>query len=377
LPLSSAFAGFVCFGFSSRAITANGKIYIEAQNCSGAYSSVHCAFGARRYVPSNRSSVAHCINASGQIAGSSPTITGFDRAFVYQAGALTNLGATSSDTSRAWGINDGGSVVGSASAHAVLYDGSGTHDLGTLGGTRSEADAINGDGIIVGYSDVNPSGTSPHAFRYVSNSMQDLGTLGGKVSEALAIDSAGQITGDSATSTGSTHAFLYSSGVMTDINGTAGGSHGRGINDSGDVVGDIIPVSFSHAFLYTGGTIKDLGTLGGSNSWADDINNKGQIVGRSWISGIPPTTHAFVYDAGVMRDLNSLMDSSASGWTLIEAFSVNDSGWICGYGRSPTGSNRAVLLTPLPEPTTALTLSFLTVLGGRQCRRGRARKPLA
>ncbi len=60
--------------------------------------------------------------------------------------------------------------------------------------------------------------------------------------------------------------------------------------------------------------IKDLGTLGGPNSCAEDINDNGQAVGAAQ----EPTgaTHAFLYDGKTMIDLNALIDP-ASGWTLV------------------------------------------------------------
>src|SRR5712672_611622 len=49
-------------------------------------------------------------------------------------------------------------------------------------------------------------------------------------------------------------------------------------------------------------TLTDLGTLGGSETFADSINDLGQVVGMSRVSG-DTDTHAFFYDNGVMQDL--------------------------------------------------------------------------
>ena len=70
-----------------------------------------------------------------------------------------------------------------------------------------------------------------------------------------------------------------------------------------------------------------------------------------------------------MDDLNDLVDP-ASGWTLTVAQSINDSGWIVGYGTNPAGQTHAFLLTPVPEP------SVLTVLGSAAlfCLRGMRRR---
>ena len=68
---------------------------------------------------------------------------------------------------------------------------------------------------------------------------------------------------------------------------------------------------------------------------------------------------------------NSLIDTS-SGWTLEEATAVNDNGWIVGQGyNSLTGQEDAVLLTPIPEPSTFVLLcpprGFLRSPGGTDC----------
>ncbi|TMH64710.1 MAG: hypothetical protein E6H48_16400 [Betaproteobacteria bacterium] len=70
-------------------------------------------------------------------------------------------------------------------------------------------------------------------------SMLDLGTLGGSNGSGTAINVSGQIAGFAETSSGSTHAFRYSSGTMVDLGVLAGGSFsaGFGIDNNGQVVG--------------------------------------------------------------------------------------------------------------------------------------------
>ena len=55
---------------------------------------------------------------------------------------------------------------------------------------------------------------------------------------------------------------------------------------------------------YSGGTMIDLGTLGGTYSYANGINNKGQIVGYSLTAS--GQDHAFLYSGGKMTDLGTL-----------------------------------------------------------------------
>ena len=89
-----------------------------------------------------------------------------------------------------------------------------------------------------------------HAFRTAANSpinpvTDDLGTLGGPESYAMHINASGQVVGYAATDNSNTifHAFLYSGGVMYDLNNLIPSVSGwdlmvaYGINDAGQVVG--------------------------------------------------------------------------------------------------------------------------------------------
>lgn len=70
-------------------------------------------------------------------------------------------------------------------------------------------------------------------------------------------------------------------------------------------------------------TITDLGTLGGTGSWACDVNNHGDVVGYSYPAG-NPQYHAFLWRDGAMVDLGT-MDTEGS-----QAFAINDAGRVVG-----------------------------------------------
>lgn len=75
---------------------------------------------------------------------------------------------------------------------------------------------MNDFGQVVGSSDTANGQT--HAFLYSNGTLYDLGTLGGSFSEARAINNTGQVVGLSTLANGQQRAFLYENGTMYDIN---------------------------------------------------------------------------------------------------------------------------------------------------------------
>jgi probable HAF family extracellular repeat protein len=312
---------------------------------------------------------AYSINAAGEVVGGSVTPDGQEQAFRWRNGQMLGLGTAGHDGSFAIDINDAGTVTGWVSTttpyltRAFVYEEGRMVVLGTLGGRDSVAWAINNQGHVVGFSDTLQSEGRLHvgAFLYDGSGMRDLGGLGGpgSWSAAFGINDLGQIVGRSMTQRREERPFLYSDGQMRDL-GSLGGSTSTayGINNAGQIVGSsMVPTTYrSHAFLYAEGRMIDLGTLGPTESRAEAINARGQVVGWYVVSpeditiitqSIAEVRHPFLWQNGRMTDLHTLLPPG-SGWRLVEATDINDSGQIVGYGINPGKETRGFLLTPVP-----------------------------
>ncbi len=149
--------------------------------------------------------------------------------------------------------------------------------------------------------------TLPQSSQYT---VTDIGTLGGTFTQAFRINEAGQVIGGSTTSSGDLHAFLWTQETgMIDLGTLAGSTFSLawGINNQGVVVGEIdLPSGHHRAFVWTAaGGMRDLGTLGGDDALARDVNNKGEIVGVSTVASGGPA-HAVVWTAqGQIRDVGT------------------------------------------------------------------------
>lgn len=269
-------------------INDSGSVVGWAETAGGTQNAFLSANGAFQNLalPSSSDSYAYGINASGTVAGNS-VIDGQTQGTIWSGGTATNLGAGVFAT----GINDAGVVIGSNGHAFELVNGT-FRDLGLLpGGDWSAAYGINDAGTVVGYGNVD-SVTYRGFVWTATGGMMELGTLGGSDSEAMAVNDSGEVVGQASLADGSVHAFSAIGAMMTDLGSLGGSSYAYDINDSGEIVG-YSWLSGSggdtHAFLYENGAMVDLNSLIDTAGWeliaAYGINNAGQIVGEGLYQG--------------------------------------------------------------------------------------------
>jgi hypothetical protein len=283
---------------------------------------------------------AYGINDAGDVVGGSVVTVGdsgggpsyYSGPFLFSDGVLTQLlsGGVFSDYSPAFAtaINDAGTIVGQAqvgnsstgNVFAPCYFSGGKPQL--FGSNpdfgHGIALAINDSGEAVGQYEggaaIFSQGSIVNFFDGYASGINDHGAIVGAFS--IAESEQGYLYANGATT------FLFANEVPT------------AINDAGEIVGQ---TGFTDdAFIDINGNMTDLGS--GS---ALAVNDGGVVVGSSYVWG---SESAFIYN-GKLKDLNSLIPPD-SGWTLVSATGINESGQICGDCVDPSGDHGAYLLTP-------------------------------
>jgi probable HAF family extracellular repeat protein len=295
----------------------------------------------------NVDSAAREVNEVGQVVGVSTTVPGTRRAFLWLPepacglpAGLNNLGTLpDGGHSEAWSINSEsppkvcGTAVSSASCGSApnqdrgfLWDCA-TVTMSALGPTgslfRSFARDLN---TPAAGSELVIAGQSAHCFELLC-SFEKPSTWVNSLPRAL-----GLLPGD---------AEAEAHGVSRS---------GRLVGHSGGLDMGCQPDAVYWAAPTIGEAPINIGALlGGPKSMAEAINSAHAIVGRNVTNNRallwrpePDGTYATVVD------LNTVSNCGGAAWTLLEAWDINDSGWIVGVGFR-NGAVRGYLLTPMTD----------------------------
>jgi probable HAF family extracellular repeat protein len=278
-------------------------------------------------------------------------------AFAWHKGPLTDLGALPGNNSSAIfelnahgvgaGMSENGVIdpfTGWPADNATLWKDGQVVNLGTLpGGYESQALAINDRGQVAGFASngipdpfsMGGWGTQARGVVWQNGVIHELGTLGGPDSWAYVQNARGQITGwsytgvisNATTGVPTQDPFLWQDGHMKDL-GTLGGtlSFVNWMNNRGEVVGqsNLAGDQTFDPFLWNGHALQDLGTLGGNYGAALWLNEAEEVAGWATLPG-DQTNHAFLWQHGVMTDLGT---PPGDAWSA--GVSINDGQQVVG-----------------------------------------------
>lgn len=205
---------------------------------------------------------------------------------------------------------------------------------------RASLADVNAKGTSVGYR-LDGFGQRVAVRADTKGGLKDLGSLGGSVSEAMALNSLGDVVGSALDGQKVTRAFLYtaSTGKLSTLPlPSSTSSVARALNEDGEVVGSYVDLKGTQrAFFYSPATGKSYDTEllpGFLHATLRGVNGNGLAVGTQYLKSPTDTEGAvavrYTPKSGTER-LADLVDP-ADGLEIREALAINDAGEILVSG---------------------------------------------
>jgi len=195
-------------------------------------------------------------------------------------------------------------------------------DLGTLGGNASFALGLNNRGDVVGTARTTSASRPQLAFVSGSEGLANLGTLEGSTfSRAFRINQGGEAVGEAFTATGASRAVLWTTDGLVEL-APGRSAVANDINNRGQVVG----TSGGQAVLWELGEMIGLGAISAdpaATSRGNAIAENGRVAGLAQTDLLSSfgsrVSHAFLWDGRRMIDLGALGEDT----NFSNAFGLN------------------------------------------------------
>lgn len=267
------------------------------------------------------------VDIHGDIVGAAFNDTSSE-AFYYQhrSGSLTVLTSVGNSAfSNALAINDRDEIVGTSNFQAVIwYPNGGQKMLGPYpNGTPYGLTGVNDSGLVVGIAEINGFSDAVR-FSRDEETMEALLPQHNTSSFASAISNSGFVVG------GGPYAFVWRAGELVNLatllpSGSIQ-SNATAVNNAGDVIGTFVTThspEHQDAFFFQRGKMHVLENPENSsaNIWVDGINDSGEIVGEL---AVPGGDGAYLYIKGRFLRLSSLVTNMSSGFCILEAVAINN-----------------------------------------------------
>ncbi|MFN2532547.1 MAG: hypothetical protein ABR555_14740, partial [Pyrinomonadaceae bacterium] len=182
----------------------------------------------------------------------------------------------------------------------------------------TRAFGINDNGSVVG--DFRDASNHRHGFLYDGRNFTQLDYPGAVSTFAYKVNDSGQLVGGYVDSGGLTHGFSYLRGKFSPINfpgSIDNTSIARGINNRGDIVGLYdLTVEITHGFIYQNGQYRTLDTPFAQQTDVLAINDYGETTGYFWDDPFNGPFPGFLLDRNGFTRFNFPASSDTFPWTV-------------------------------------------------------------